>query len=150
MDRRTGSSMAWSNNAENVYSFRINRVEPLNIPLLSKVTGPLRYDFFVGSLKGHNVPQSPWVHAEMFSFRPTNNFEFGFERTIIWGGEGHAPVTLHTFLKSFFSIYRYAAGSRKSRANDQAHGIATSISPTGCRLFGVTRRFTWIRSPMTM
>jgi hypothetical protein len=99
-----GGAMAWSNNAENVYSFQVNRVEPLNIPLLSKVLGPVRYDFFVGSVKGHTYLNSPWEHSAMFSFRPTNNFEFGFERTVIWGGEGHAPVTLHTFLKSFFSI----------------------------------------------
>jgi hypothetical protein len=98
----TGSSMAWSNNAENIYSFRVNRVEPLNIRYLSRLLGPVRYDFFVGSLKGHTYPRSPWVHAEMFSFRPTDNFEFGFERTVIWGGEGHTPVTLHTFLNSFF------------------------------------------------
>jgi Capsule assembly protein Wzi len=99
-----GGAMAWSNNAENVYSFQINRVEPLNIPLLSKLLGPVRYDFFVGSVKGHTYLNSPWEHSAMFSFRPTNNFEFGFERTVIWGGEGHAPVTLHTFLKSFFSF----------------------------------------------
>jgi hypothetical protein len=99
-----GGAMAWSNNAENIYSFRINRTEPLHIPLLVKVLGPLRYDFFVGSLKGHTSPNSPWVHSEMFSFRPTSNFEFGFQRTIIWGGEGHAPVTLHTFLKGFIDL----------------------------------------------
>jgi hypothetical protein len=97
-----GGAMAWSNNAENIYSFRINRVEPLHIFLVSKLLGPLRYDFFYGSLKGHTAPNNPYVHSEMFSFRPTVNFEFGFQRTIIFGGEGHAPVTLHTFLHGFF------------------------------------------------
>jgi hypothetical protein len=111
----TGSSMAWSNNAEDIYSFRINRVEPLYIPFVSKVSGPLRYDFFVGSLKGHNFPRAPWVHAEMFSFRPTENFEFGFERTVIWGGAGHAPVTLHTFFKSFFSFSDSTQAEKLSR-----------------------------------
>ena len=96
--------MAWSNNAENIYSFRINRVEPMHIPLFSKVFGPLRYDFFVGSLKGHTFPNDPWVHSEMFSLRPTNNFEFTFQRSVIWGGKGHEPITLHTFLRSFFSL----------------------------------------------
>jgi hypothetical protein len=112
-----GSAMAWSNNAENVYAFRINRVEPLNIKYLSKVLGPLRYDFFVGSIKGHTYLNSPWVHDSMFSFRPTENFEFGFQRTVIWGGEGHAPVTLHTFLKSFFS-FTDTAGSVKNSRDD--------------------------------
>ncbi len=113
----TGASMAWSNNAENIYSFRINRVEPLYIPFVSKVMGPLRYDFFVGSLKGHNVPQGPWVHAEEFSFRPTKNFEFAFERTVIWGGEGHVPVTLHTFFRSFFS-FSDTVGDEKAGPDD--------------------------------
>jgi hypothetical protein len=110
-----GSSMAWSNNAENIYSLRVNRVEPLRIPYVSKVMGPVRYDFFVGSLKGHSVPRSPWVHAEMFSFRPSENFEFAFQRTVIWGGEGHAPVTLHSFFRSFFSTSDTVGGEKISR-----------------------------------
>ena len=110
-----GGAMAWSNNAENIYSFRINRIEPLHIPLVSRVLGPLRYDFFVGSLKGHTYPNDPWVHAEMFSFRPAKTFEFGFERTVIWGGKGHEPVTLHTFFKSFFDINDTTTAEKYSR-----------------------------------
>ena len=110
-----GGAMAWSNNAENIYSFRINRVEPLTVPYVSKLLGPLRYDFFYGSLKGHSVPNSPYVHSEMFSFRPTLNFEFGFQRTIIFGGEGHAPVTLHTFLKGFFDVSDTSVTEKYSR-----------------------------------
>ena len=49
-------------------------------------------------------PGDPWVHVEKISFRPTENLEFGFERTVIWGGQGHGPITIHTFLKSFFSF----------------------------------------------
>jgi len=98
-----GGGMAYSNNAENIYSFRINRVQPLQIPLLSRLTGPFRYEFLVGPLKGHVYPNAPWVHLEQISFKPSENLEFGFERTVIWGGKGHEPITLHTFLKSFFS-----------------------------------------------
>jgi hypothetical protein len=117
-----GASMAYSNNAENIYAFHINRIEPLYIPLLSRLTGPFRYEFLVGALRGHTLmpnplyannpavqpnainPGNPWVHLEKISFRPTDNLEFGFERTAFFGGEGHSPVTLHTFLKSFFSL----------------------------------------------
>jgi hypothetical protein len=118
-----GGAMAYSNNAENIYALHIDRVEPLYIPLLSRFTGPFRYEFLVGPLRGHtfmpnpayvanpspNVPNvinpgNPWIHVEKISFRPTENLEFGFERTGIWGGEGHGPITLHTFLKSFFSV----------------------------------------------
>jgi hypothetical protein len=99
-----GASMLWSNNAEDIYDFEIDRVEPLRVPLLSKLIGPVRYDFFVGSLKGHTYPNDPWVHMEKISFKPTRNLEFGFDRLTIWGGKGHEPITLHTFLHSFFSF----------------------------------------------
>jgi hypothetical protein len=115
-----GGGFAYSNNAENIYSFRINRVEPLHVPGLSYLTGPFRYEFLIGGLHGHtyipnpaypgpgqpNVinPGDPWVHLEKISFRPTENLEFGFERSAIWGGQGHGPITLHSFLKSFFSL----------------------------------------------
>jgi hypothetical protein len=107
-----GASMAYSNNAENIYAFHINRTEPLYIPLLSRLTGPFRYEFMVGALRGHtympnptyianpstNIPNvtnpgDPWVHVEKFSFKPTRDLEFGFERTVIWGGRGHEPIT---------------------------------------------------------
>jgi hypothetical protein len=115
-----GGGMAYSNNAENIYSFRINRIEPLQIPLLSRLTGPFRYEFLVGGLHGHtyvpnptfasrggmNVinPGDPWVHVEKVSFKPTPDLEFGFERTVIWGGKGHEPITVKSFLRSFFSL----------------------------------------------
>jgi hypothetical protein len=108
-------SFAWSTNAENIYAFQIDRTEPLRIPLLSRLTGPFRYDFFVGSLKGHTYPNSPWVHAEKISFKPTENVEFGFERTVIWGGKGHVPITIHSFLKSFFSVQNVTVQEKLSR-----------------------------------
>ena len=118
-----GGSMAFSNNAQNFYAFEINRIEPLNIPLLSRVTGPFRYEFLLGALRGHtympdpayeanpspsleNVinPGDPWVHVEKVSFKPFRDLELGFERTAMFGGRGHQPVNLHSFLRSFFSV----------------------------------------------
>jgi hypothetical protein len=124
-----GASMLWGNNAEDIYDFEINRIEPLRIPLLSRVTGPFRYDFFVGSLKGHVAPNDPWTHVEKVSFKPTRDLEFGFDRMVVWGGKGHGcinpqtgvryacnePITLHTFLKSFFSIQNVSGNEKLSR-----------------------------------
>jgi hypothetical protein len=109
-----GGGMAYSNNAENIYSFRVNRVEPLQIPLLSRITGPFRYEFLVGPLKGHNFPIDPWMHLEKVSFKPTENLEFGFERSVIWGGKDHEPVNLHTFLRSFFSLTNVTTAIKNS------------------------------------
>jgi hypothetical protein len=119
-----GASMAFSNNAQNFYALEINRIEPLRIPGLSFLTGPFRYEFLIGALRGHTevqnpayeanpspdvpnviTPGDPWVHVEKISFKPADSVEFGFERTVLWGGEGHSPVTLHDFLRSFFSTY---------------------------------------------
>jgi hypothetical protein len=139
-----GGGMAYSNNAENMYSFRINRVEPLHIPGLSYLTGPFRYDFMVGSLHGHTeVPNphypgpdqpnvynagNPWMHVEKVSFRPTENLEFGFERSVIWGGAGHAPITLHTFLKSFFSFASPSSAGKQGRDDPGARFGAFDFS----------------------
>jgi hypothetical protein len=135
-----GSAMGWSNNAEDIYSFRINRVEPLFIPLLSKLIGPVRYDFFYGSLKGHTDPNNPYVHSESFSFSPTHDLQFGFERTIIFGGEGHAPVTLHTFLKGFFSASAATVAAKLTREDPGAR-FST---------FHGSYRLPWIRNYATL
>jgi hypothetical protein len=123
-----GGGMAYSNNAENIYSFRINRTEPLHIPWLSDLLGPFRYDFLVGSLKGHTYPRDPWVHIEKVSFRPDSNIEFGFERTVIWGGKGHAPITLHSFLRSFFSLSAPTAAVKDSTQDPGARFGAFDFS----------------------
>jgi hypothetical protein len=123
-----GSAMAWSNNAENIYSFRIDRVEPLRIKYLSRLLGPVRYDFFYGSLKGHTAPNDDYVHSEAFSFQPTRDFQFGFQRTVIFGGEGHEPVTLHTFLKGFFDTNDTAVGEKFSRSDPGARFSAFNFS----------------------
>jgi hypothetical protein len=79
-------------------------------------------------------PGDPWVDVEKVNFKPTPNLEFGFERTSMFGGEGHSPVTLHTFLKSFFSLSVLQPMS-KTRATIRVRTLARSISRTGCRSF---------------
>ena len=123
-----GGGMAYSNNADNIYSFRINRIEPLHIPLLSRLTGPFRYDFMGGPLKGHSYPISPWMHAEKISFRPTENLEFGFQRTIIWGGLGHEPVNIKSFLRGFFSVTAPQGNVKQSTTDPGARFSAFDFS----------------------
>jgi Capsule assembly protein Wzi len=136
-----GGAMAYSNNAENIYSFHINRVEPLQVPLLSRITGPFRYEFLVGALRGHTYmppdsannsvivnPGDPWVHVEKISFRPTEDLQFGFERTVIWGGQGHDPINFHSFLRSFFSFTAPDAAVKASHSDPGARFGAFDFS----------------------
>ncbi len=115
-----GGAFTYSNNAENIYAFQIDRTEPLYVPLLSRLTGPFRYDFFVGSLKGHTDPNHPWMHAEKINFKPTSNVEFGFERSVLWGGAGHVPITVGSFLRSFFSFQNVPVAQKHSRQDPGA------------------------------
>jgi hypothetical protein len=142
-----GGSMAWSNNAENIYGLEVNRIEPLHVPGISRLLGPFRYEFLVGPLRGHtfmpnpayelnpssrlanvNNPGDPWVHMEKVSFRPTENLELGFERTAIWGGQGHAPINLHSFLKSFFSVQDVPGTEKDGRGDPGARFGAFDFS----------------------
>ena len=134
-----GGAMAWSNNAESIYNFRIDRVEPLHIPFVSRLLGPVRYEFFYGDLKGHTDPNSPYVHSEMLSFKPTTNVELTFQRTLIFGGKGHEPVTLHTFLHGFFDI------------NDTTFAQKNSADDPGARFadFSATWRLPYLRKYAT-
>jgi hypothetical protein len=160
-----GGGMAYSNNAENIYSFRINRIEPLSIPLLSRITGPFRYEFLIGSLRGHTYMPNPanpggtdptqanvinpgdsWVHLEKVTFRPTNNLEFGFERTAIWGGKGHGPITIHTFLKSFFSVT--APGGLGSTGPNEKYGRNDPGARFGA--FDFSYRLPFVRNWLTL
>jgi Capsule assembly protein Wzi len=133
-------SMALSNNAEPIYALRINRVTPLRIPFVSDVLGPVRYEGLFGSLKGHQYPNAPWIHAEKFSFKPTRNVEFGFSRVVIFAGEGHVPLTFGSFWHSFTSFSNVSLAEKESR-NDP--GFRSSS-------FDFTWRLPWVENWLTL
>jgi hypothetical protein len=125
-DAGQGGSIMYSDNAAPINMFRVNRVTPLSIPLLSRVLGPLRVEVFFGQLAGQHFtagpnlatsgsfaveyqPQ-PFLHGERFSFKPTRNFEFGFSATGIQGGPG-VPLTFETLGRSLFAIGNGLPGS---------------------------------------
>ena len=60
------------------------------------------------------------MHVEKVSFKPTVNLELGFERTVIWGGKNHVPITIGSFLKRFFSFQDVSAAEKLSRGDPGA------------------------------
>ncbi|HEY7303731.1 MAG TPA: capsule assembly Wzi family protein [Bryobacteraceae bacterium] len=110
-----GGSLAYSDNAEPINMLRLNRTEPLVIPFVSKLLGPMRYDLFVGSLQGHVSPRAPWIQGQKISFKPSPNFEFGVSRTVIFAGEGHVPFTFGSFWNSFSSFSNVPSSIKFSR-----------------------------------
>jgi hypothetical protein len=126
-----GGSLDLSNNAPPITMFRINRTTPLKLPSFLGWLGPVRSEFFLGRLEGFEfiysplglegqwgqaLPRQPFIQGENVSFKPTRNFEFGFYRTTIFGGEGF-PLTLHSFEQSLLSNANSGPGAANKPGN---------------------------------
>lgn len=98
-----GGALIFSNNAEPIYMFRASRVSPYSVPRVSRLLGPMKVDFFVGKLSGNEFPPRPLMHGEKISFKPTANLEFGFSRTVEFGGVGR-PMTPGAIWNSYVSV----------------------------------------------
>lgn len=103
----------FSNNAAPMTMLRIDAVTPYEIPLASRLLGPVRSQFFLGrfagqtweftpQLFGPDLASQPFLHGTKFSFHPTANLEFGFGFTAQFGGPGN-PFTWGNFLRTFYS-----------------------------------------------
>jgi membrane-associated phospholipid phosphatase len=93
---------AWmfSDNAEPIYMLRFNNRRPIHLPIL----GEARAEFFFGKLSGHVNPARPLLQGQKITLKPTRDLEFGFSRTVEFGGSGRQPLTLGSFWKSFGSL----------------------------------------------
>src|SRR5438876_8162676 len=103
-----------SNNAESFLMLKLQSVSPYRIPLLSKILGPARSEYFLGQLAGHqfeldgkqllgpgSITPQPFLDGTMTSFKPTPNLEIGFGFTAQFAGPG-LPFTFHNFSRTFF------------------------------------------------
>jgi len=112
-----GAPMLFSNNAEPPLMLRLNRVSPFKLPSVLGRLGPVRSEFFVGRLNGHEfvsteeglvgvngraLANQPFIHGQKISFKPTPNFEFSVSRTVMMGGPKF-PFTASRFWTSLFS-----------------------------------------------
>jgi len=152
-----GGSLLLSNNAAPTTMLRINNASPFTIPLLSRILGPLRMDFFVGQLSGqtwiYNPPASaglnpglnpqflvgpnlspqPFIHENKISFRPTPNLEIGMGVSAVFGGPG-LPFDWHEFLATYYG-----------------HNANTAINPAKrFSSFDVTYRVPGLRKWLTL
>ncbi|MBV9181551.1 MAG: phosphatase PAP2 family protein [Acidobacteria bacterium] len=110
-------ALLFSNNAEPMPMVKIDSVSPYEIPLLSRLLGPARSEYFIGQLSGDefefnghtgqlvgpgNVNPQPFLQGVKIGFKPTSNFEFGLGATAQFAGPG-LPFTWHNFLRTFYS-----------------------------------------------
>jgi hypothetical protein len=103
----------FSNNAAPMNMLRIDSDSPYEIPLLSRLLGPARSEFFLGRLSGEswefspqlfgpNLSSQPFLHGTKISFHPMDNLEFGMGFTAQFGGTGN-PFTWDNFARTFYS-----------------------------------------------
>ncbi|HET7208392.1 MAG TPA: capsule assembly Wzi family protein [Terriglobales bacterium] len=120
-----GTSLDLSNNAQPIDMLRITRTTPLKLPSILGWLGPMKTEFFLGRLSGYEfifsplglsgqwgqaLADQPFIHGQHFGFKPTRNFEFGFYRTTIFGGEVY-PFTTHALIASLFDTGNSPAGA---------------------------------------
>ena len=114
-----GGTLAFSDNVQPLPMLRVSRVTPFRIPWVSRFLGPVRTEAFLGQLAGQQwlvtndgttvgswtsfLNPQPFVHGEKFTFKPTENLEISFARTVVFAGQT-VPFTLHELWTSYFSF----------------------------------------------
>jgi hypothetical protein len=139
------SPLMFSDNAEPINMFRINRVSPFKLPGFLDRLGPWRLEWFLGQVTGQEfvlddkagfvgqfgspLSRQPFIQGERFSFKPSRDFELGFSSTVLFAG-GPTPLTFHTFLKSLVP-----AGAPHSNEDitDGRSGLDFSLRVPGLR-----------------
>jgi len=111
-----GGPLMFSDNAEPMNMFRINRVSPFRLPSVLGWLGPIRVEWFLGQFDGHQfvfqtdtgivgqfgrpLDRQPFLQGQKISLKPTPNFEFSVSSTTVFAG-GPGALTLHTLLRSY-------------------------------------------------
>jgi membrane-associated phospholipid phosphatase len=119
-----GGTLAFTNNAQPLEMFRLNRVSPFRLPWILGFFGDIRFDSFIGRLSGQefinnsntygsgllaqgqygqNLNPQPFLSGGKISLKFTTNLEFSMSKTTIYGGPGN-PLTLKTFVQSIFAL----------------------------------------------
>jgi membrane-associated phospholipid phosphatase len=96
-----GGSLILSNNADSFYMLRITHVQPVELPSVFAMLGPIRFESFMGREKGHPFSGRPFIYGQKISLKPFRSFEWAFARTTTIGGIGD-PLNTHTFFESYF------------------------------------------------
>jgi hypothetical protein len=143
--------LMFSDNAEPINMFRVNRVSPFKLPSILGWLGPIRMEMFVGQLTGHEfvnddsaphgqqlvgqfgVPlgRQPLLHGEKFSFKPTPNFEFSVNETTVFAG-GPTPLTWHNLIAGYTGFVPPAVGDLGD-ITDPRSGVDFSYRVPGLR-----------------
>ena len=142
-----GGPMMFSDNAEPLNMFRINRVSPFKLPSIFGWLGPIRVEWFLGQFAGHqfvfqsdtgivgqfgrSLDRQPFLQGQKISLKPTPNFEFSVSTTTVFAG-GPGVLNWHTFLRSYsLGNSRFQGGA--DDPGDRRSGVDFSYRVPGLR-----------------
>ncbi len=144
-----GGPLMFSDNAGPVNMFRISRVSPFKLPSVLGWLGPIRLEWFLGQLAGHEfvfqtdtgivgqfgrpLDRQPFIQGQKISLKPSQNFEFSVSVTVLFAG-GPTPLTSHNLFKS----YSISNGSNTQQGStsdpgDRRSGVDFSYRVPGMR-----------------
>ena len=142
-----GGPFMFSDNAEPVNMFRINRVSPFRLPSFLGWLGPIRVEWFLGQLDGHQfvfrtdtgvvgqfgspLDRQPFLQGQKISLKPTPNFEFSVSVTVVFAG-GPTPLTWHNLIRSY-SISNTQFSGNPSHPGDRRSGVDFAYRVPGLR-----------------
>ena len=144
--------LMFSDNAEPINMFRISRVSPFQLPSILGWLGPMRGEWFLGQLTGHDfvfqnntglvgqfgqpLGRQPFLQGQKLSFKPTPDFEFSVSLSVVFSG-GPSPLTFHNLVKSYSfgqgSTNSAPGGYGTSDPGDRRSGIDFSYRIPGLR-----------------
>ena len=140
-----GGALVMSNNATPLWMAQLNNTEPIYIPGVSKILGPIEADNFFASLAGHQFPAGPYMFGNKFSCKPLPDLEVSIARTVVFAGEGHVPLTFGSFWNSFTNFTNVPASVKFSRNDPGARHAQFDFS---WRLPGLQRWLTLYSNSM--
>jgi membrane-associated phospholipid phosphatase len=136
-----------SDNAEPVNMIRMSRVSPFKLPSVLGWLGPIRVEWFLGQLTGHefvfqtdtgivgqfgrSLSRQPFLQGQKISLKPSVNFEFSVSVTTVFAG-GPGALNWHTFLRTY-SLGNSLQGGGPSDPGDRRSGVDFSYRIPGLR-----------------
>jgi hypothetical protein len=123
-----GGTLIMSNNATPLWMAQLNTTNPVYIPGVSRVLGPIQTNNFFGSLAEHQFPAGPYMFGQKFSCKPLRDLELSISRTVVFAGQGHVPLTFGSFWNSFTSFTNVPLDVKFSRNDPGARHAEFDLS----------------------
>ncbi len=95
-------SLVMTSNAEPLTMVKVANDQPVILPGLMNILGPIRGVFFLSELEADRTISDAKLTGLRVNFKPTPDFEIGLSRTIMFGGKGGPSTTESDYVQVFW------------------------------------------------